>query len=117
MDQYPSSIYLAYKKYSDSYKSTIYYPVDDIYTVGAGTLNRSQYYYSMDISTFFQHVLNNTIDNEKWQIWINPITQLTNSYTGAVSYYVDNQIYCKATLNGPKSTRKPRIEITYTVLP
>lgn len=117
MDQYPSSIYLAYKKYSDSYKSTIYYPVDDIYTVGAGTLNRSQYYYSMDISTFFQHVLNNTIDNEKWQIWINPITQLTNSYTGAVSYYVDNQIYCKATLNGPKNTCKPRIEITYTVLP
>jgi len=117
MDQFPSSIYLAYKYYTEDYKSKIYYPVEDVYTVGAGTLNRSLFNYTLDISTFLQHVLNNTLDEEKWNTWITPITSVTSSYTGSSTYYVDSQIYSKATINGPNNTRKPHIEITYTLLP
>ncbi len=117
MEQFPSSIYLAYRYYAEDYKSKLYYPIDDIYSVGAGTLNRSLFYYSLDISTFLQHVLNNTLEDEEWYTWITPITQVSNSYTGSVTYYVDNQIYSKATINGASSTRRPKINITYSVLP
>ena len=117
MEQFPASVYLAYKYYADDYKSKMYYPIKDVYAVGAGTLNRSLFHYSMDISTFLQHVLNNTLEEEKWNTWITPITQVSNSYTGNVTYYIDNQIYSKATLNGASSTRRPKINITYSVLP
>lgn len=117
MEQFPASVYLAYKYYAEDYKSKMFYPIKDIYTVGAGSLNRSLFQYSMDISTFLQHVLNNTLEEEKWHTWITPITQVSNSYTGSVTYYVDNQIYSKATINGGLNTRKPKINITYSVLP
>ncbi|MCK9627761.1 MAG: DUF4270 domain-containing protein [Bacteroidales bacterium] len=117
MDQFPASVYLAYRYYSEDYESKMYYPINDIYSVGAGIVNRSLFHFSLDISTFLQHVLNNTLDEEKWYTWITPITQVSNSYTGSVTYYVDNQIYSKATINGASGTRKPKINITYSVLP
>jgi len=117
MGQFPSQVFLATKEVSTTYELPLYEPVNDISVQSSGLINRSLFYYSLDISTYLQKVLKGTFTGNSLKTWITPISQQTNSYTGAVSYYVDNLIYSKATLNSDKDARKPQIILTYAVLP
>jgi hypothetical protein len=118
MGQFPSQIFLSNRLASETYNDLpLYFPVSDINILSTGGINRSQFYYSLNISSYLQKVFNGKKSGEELKTWIAPITQYSNSYTGEVTYYVDNMIYCKATLNGQNDIRKPHIVMTYTVLP
>jgi hypothetical protein len=117
MGQFPSQIFLATKELSATYNLPLYEPVKDLTIQSSGIINRSLFYYSLDISTYLQKVLKGTYTGDSLKTWITPISQQTNSYTGTVSYFVDNLIYSKATLNSALDVRKPQIILTYAVLP
>lgn len=118
MGQFPSQIYLSTRKQSTTtYKLPLYEPVADVYVQSTGMNNRSLMYYSLDISGYLQKVFKGTLTGTSLQSWISPIAQQTNSYTGDVSYYIDNLVYSKATLNSANDTRKPQIILTYAVMP
>ncbi|MFA5849272.1 MAG: DUF4270 family protein [Bacteroidales bacterium] len=118
MGQFPSQIYLSTREQAaTTYKLPLYEPVSDIRVQSTGMNNRSLMYYSLDISGYLQKVFKGTLTGTSLQTWISPIAQETNSYTGDVSYYIDNLVYSKATLNGSNATRKPQIILTYAVMP
>jgi len=118
MGQFPSQIFLSTREQTDTtYNLPLYVPVSDINVLSSGLNNRSLMYYSMDISGYLQKLFKGTLTGTSLQTWISPIAQETNSYTGAVSYYIDNLVYSKATLNGTNDTRKPQIILTYAVMP
>jgi len=116
MEQFPSHIFLATKEISETYDLPLYQPLSDIKVQSTGLNNRSLLYYSLDISSYLQKVLKGTLTGISLNAWVTSIAQETNSYTGDVSYYVDNLVYCKATLNGNNDVRKPQIVITYAVM-
>ncbi|MFA6334641.1 MAG: DUF4270 family protein [Bacteroidales bacterium] len=117
VEQFPSQVFLATKELSDTYDLPLYQPVTDIYVQSTGFNNRSFFYYSLNISSYLQKVLKGTFTGSSLNAWITPIAQQTNSYTGDVTYYVDNMFYSKAKLNGNNDIRKPQIVITYAVMP
>jgi len=118
MGQFPSQIYLSTREQAaTTYKLPLYEPVSDIRVQSTGMNNRSLMYYSLDISGYLQKVFKGTLTGTSLQTWISPIAQETNSYTGDISYYIDNLVYSKATLNGANATRKPQIILTYAVMP
>jgi hypothetical protein len=117
MGQFPSQLFLATKEVSSSFDLPFYQPVSDIYIQSTGLNNRSQFYYTMDISAFLQKVLKGSLTGDGLKAWITPVASETNSYTGDISYYVDNLVYCKATLNGNNDTRRPQIILTYAIIP
>ncbi|MEN6618717.1 MAG: DUF4270 family protein [Rikenellaceae bacterium] len=117
VEQFPYQIFLTTREFSSSYNLPLYQPVSDISVQSTGLNNRSHLYYSLDISSYLQKVLTGTLTGTSLNAWIAPIAQETNSYTGTVSYYVDNLIYSKATLNSANDTRKPQIVLTYALMP
>jgi len=117
MEQFPSHIFLATKELSETYGLPLYQPLSDIKVQSTGLNNRSSFYYSLDISSYLQKVLKGTFAGTSLKTWVTSMSQETNTSTGDVSYYVDNLVYCKATLNGNNDVRKPQIVITYAVMP
>jgi hypothetical protein len=74
-------------------------------------------YYSLDISTYLQKIVQNKITGKSMQTWVAPILQQSDPYSGAVYYYIQNILYGKAILNGKGMTRKPVLVLTYAVMP
>lgn len=96
-----------------------YVLIDDVYTSGnsLGVMNRSLKEYSGDFSSYLQTLINkddSDIDSTQ-DIWFAPISSAEDSY-GNVYYNTDTQYYNFGYINGPKSERKPKIKILYTVL-
>lgn len=115
LKQFPTQIFLATRVENDDYDLPFYQPVTDAYYQNSGLNNRTFFYYSLDISSYLQKVLNGQNTGAMLNAWVTPIGQSKNSYTGDVSYYVDNLVYSKAKLNGNAAARKPKLVITYAV--
>ncbi|MCK9304194.1 MAG: DUF4270 family protein [Bacteroidales bacterium] len=118
MGQYPTQLFLSTRNNNSLFNNQPFYqPVSDINILTTGTNNRSKQYYSLNISSYIQKILTGKKTGKELKTWITPITQLSNSYTGEVSYLVDNVVYFKAKLNGNNDQRKPHLVMTYSVLP
>lgn len=118
MSQYPSQLFLSVRNANSLYNNLPFYqPVNDINIQSTGTINRSKQYYSLNISSYLQRILNGKNTGNNLKAWVTPITQVSNSYTGEVSFLVDNVVYYKARLNGNNDQRKPYLVMTYSVLP
>ncbi len=117
---YPSQIFLCTREErgSDENKTIMYNPIEDIsYYESNGFINRSLLYYSLDISSYLQRVLQGKYSGKSLETYLFPILKQSDYYSGAVYYYVQNTLYGKAVLNGRGVTRKPKLVLTYTVMP
>ncbi len=98
--------------------SLMYYsPVVDIYNENAGgSMNRSHWYYSFEITSYLQEVLKSDTLDAKDNLWIMPVYSVTSSTSSSSTYYVDNFTYRNTVLCGNLSDRPPYVRITYAVL-
>jgi hypothetical protein len=120
MTYYPSQLFLFTREKggTTTTPTVMYEPVDDIsYYESNGSINRSLLYYSLDISTYLQKIVQNKITGKSMQTWVAPILQQSDPYSGTVYYYIQNILYGKAILNGKGMTRKPVLVLTYAVMP
>jgi hypothetical protein len=117
---YPSQLFLCTREErgTGDKKTIIYDPLEDIsYYETNGSINRSLLYYSLDISSYLQRVLQGKHTGKSLETYLFPILKQSDYYSGAVYYYVQNTLYGKAVLNGRGMTRKPKLVLTYTVMP
>jgi hypothetical protein len=117
---YPSQLFLCTREErgTGDKKTIIYDPLEDIsYYETNGSINRSLLYYSLDISSYLQRVLQGKHTGKSLETYLFPILKQSDYYSGAVYYYVQNTLYGKAVLNGRGVTRKPKLVLTYTVMP
>jgi hypothetical protein len=117
---FPSQLFLSTREMNGTTANSIkiYDPLDDIsYFESNGAINRSLMYYSIDISSYLQKVLQGKITGKSLETYVAPILQQSDYYTGAVYYYVQNILYGKAVLNGKGMARNPKLILTYTVMP
>ncbi len=98
--------------------SLLYYsPVVDIYNQKAGgSMNRSHWHYSFEITSYLQKVLKSDTLDAKDNLWIMPVYSVTSSTSNSSTYYVDNFTYRNTVLCGNLSDRPPHVRITYAVL-
>lgn len=102
--------------------SYYYYPLSDVYSTSntAGTINRSLYYYSGQMSSTLQKIINadrSTIaSDKKYKMWLMPIVSTTSSYSSSTTFSLDATTYSIGQINGPANTNYPYIEIVYAVL-
>ena len=98
--------------------SLMYYsPVVDIYNENAGgSMNRSHWHYSFEITSYLQEVLKSDTLDAKDNLWIMPVYSVTSSTSSSSTYYVDNFTYRNTVLCGNLSDRPPYVRITYAVL-
>lgn len=116
LDQFPTQVFFCTR--SKKSAGIIYDPLSDLSaTTGNGNINRSLRYYSLDISSYLQKVIKGNQSPSNLQTYITPIYQTSDYYTGNVYYHVQNYLYSKATLNGNTSDRKPKLVLTYAILP
>lgn len=120
MIYFPSQLFLSIREMNGTTANSIkiYDPLDDIsYFESNGAINRSLMYYSIDISSYLQKVLQGKVTGKSLETFVMPILQKSDYYTGAVYYYVQNILYGKAVLNGRGVARNPKLILTYTVMP
>lgn len=115
---YPSQLFLASRNRTEGSSLIFYEPIDDLRFVETnGAINRSLKYYSLDISSYIQSLIKDNLTANKKEIFITPILQKTDYYSGTTYYFIQNILYSKAILNGNSSQRKPKLVITYATLP
>ncbi len=115
---YPSQLFLASRNKTEGSSLIFYEPIDDLsYVESNGAINRSHKYYSLDISNYLQSLIKGDITDNKKEIYITPILQKTDYYTGSTYYFIQNILYSKAILNGNSSDRRPKLVVTYATLP
>lgn len=118
LNYFPSQVFLCIRKDSTGSRNILYDPLDDLsYYTSNGSINRSQKYYSLDISSYLQKVLQGKFTGRSLQTYIAPILQSSDYYTGATNYYIQSTLYSKATLNGNASVNHPRLILTYSEMP
>lgn len=119
LNYYPSQLFICTREGKDTIGSRVLYePLEDLsYYTSNGSINRSLKYYSLDISSYLQKVLKGKYTGRALQGYVAPIFESSDYYTGAVYYYIQNTHYSKATLNGNGAVNRPRLILTYTVMP
>jgi len=94
---------------------TFYSPLNEIYYQNSGgTMNRSRWEYTFEITTYLQDLLNKDTITSRDNLWIMPTYVVSG--TSADTYYIDNATYRTMILNGNLSDRPPYVRITYAVL-
>ena len=118
LNYYPSQLFLATRETSDKDHLVLYEPVKDLSVYETnGTINRSLLYYSLDVSSYVQRMMQGKITGSTLQTWVTPVMQTSDFYSGVTTFYVQNLLYGKAILNGPAAARKPKLILTYAVMP
>lgn len=118
LNYFPEQLFLVSRQTSDKDHHTLYEPVNDIrYSDLNGSVNKSLKYYSLDVSSYIQKLIQGSHQSSLLKTWITPIYQTTDYYSGATFYYVQNVFYNKAILNGNGSARSPRLVLTYAIMP
>ncbi|HRW95514.1 MAG TPA: hypothetical protein P5167_06685 [Bacteroidales bacterium] len=114
-DNAPATLYPCKLMSNDS---LMYYsPITDIYNENAGgSMNRSHWHYSYEITSYLQKVLKSDTLDVKDNLWIMPVYSVSSSTSGSSTYYVDNFTYHNTVLCGNLSDRPPYVRITYAVL-
>jgi Domain of unknown function (DUF4270) len=117
--QYPSQLFLATRETEDLYEGPYYRLLPEISLVDdKGLNNRSKFYYSMNITSYLQSVLKGKLTKKnELEAYVVPAMSLTNSSTGETSYFFDNTAYSKGVFNGTAATRKPKLRISYAIIP
>ena len=123
---YPEYLYPAYREKDTS--SYIYYtPLDDVYSASntVGAINRSLSYYSGDISSRIQKMVNKDKTEilkewKKYAMWFCGVNSSTTTsyYTSesTTSYTLDRSRYFFGRINGPLHANYPTLHILYTIL-
>jgi len=118
LNYYPSQVFICTRTDSTGITTINYDPLDDIsYYTSNGLINRSFKYYSLDISSYLQKVLQNKLTGRSLQAYIAPIVQTSDYYTGVSYYYFQNTAYSKAILNGNGAINHPRLILSYSIMP
>ncbi|PKO96169.1 MAG: hypothetical protein CVU12_06330 [Bacteroidetes bacterium HGW-Bacteroidetes-7] len=118
LNYYPSQLFLASRETSDKDHLVLYEPVKDLSVYETnGTINRSLLYYSLDVSSYVQRIIQGKITGSALQTWVTPVMKTSDFYSGVTTFYVQNLLYGKAILNGPAAARKPKLILTYAVMP
>ena len=105
------------KAKSDSLKQ--YFPLPEVhYAANKGGVNRSLKYYSLDITSYCQSLIDMEVAEitPALDLWLAPMEGYIES-SGATSYFPDNRNFKRGFLNGPEAERKPELILTYTLLP
>lgn len=126
-DLAPASLYPCKKTVNDTL--TYYTVLGDIYNDNpGGTLNRTKWEYSFEITSHLQAMLKQTEPcTQKDNLWIMSTIKSESSSSSSyyyysyssgttTNYYVDNYSYKNVVLNGNLSSRPPYVRITYAVL-
>jgi hypothetical protein len=112
-DNAPATLYPCKLMSNDSLR--YYSPVVDIYNENAGgSMNRSHWHYSFEITSYLQEVLQSDTLDANDNLWIMPVYSVASSNSS--NYYVDNFTYRNTVLCGNLSDRPPYVRITYAVL-
>jgi Cu2+-containing amine oxidase len=119
---YPSMIFLNTREQNTN-KNKLYIPVSDIMEyqpkTGQSTmitnLNRSKELYSINISSYVQHLIKGDLTEEEKKAWIMADNLSTDSNGQPVGYFVDNLSFNKVTFFGPNDVKKPKLIITYAL--
>lgn len=95
-------------------------PLEEVYrTDNIGSINRSERFYSMDITVYLQQLMSTDAAevDRSMDLWIAPMSESSNSYYDSSVYYsIDNHNYNKIILNGPAAERRPTLTVTYGIL-
>lgn len=118
LNQYPATLFLSTRVLDTTTHLRYYQPISDMYIDGSdGAINRVNYEYRMNVTTYIQKLLNETHEDPYYlKAWIFPVYSQTNSYTSSTSYYVETTAYYRGILNGNLATRAPKLIMTYSIL-
>lgn len=115
---FPSQLFLATRETSDQDHLVLYEPVNDLSVFESnGSINRSLLYYTLDISSYVQRLIQGKITGSTLKTWITPVLKKSDFYSGVTTFHVQNLLYSKAILNGPAAGRNPKLILTYSVMP
>ncbi|MDD3273758.1 MAG: hypothetical protein PHV46_06900 [Bacteroidales bacterium] len=120
LSQYPPQIFLATKNSGDAYSNLPYYQLlsELNYSDDKGSINKSLLTYNLNITNYFQNLLKGRYSTRaELQTYLIPVASTSNSMTGELSYFVDNTVYYKGTINGNSAIRKPKLRLVYTIVP
>lgn len=118
LNYYPTQLFLCTRKDRANNKPITYEPIADIsYNAFNGSINRSLKYYSLNISSYLQKVIRGDYTGLDLQGYVAPIFENSDSQTGVSYFYIQNNLYSKAILNGNGVANHPRLILTYSVMP
>ena len=115
IDQYPLMLYPYVRNHSDT--TSYYLPINDVYAANAnGSINRSKYQYSMNITSYLQSLLKKEQVTEQDNTWLMETANYEDPNYGTISYLFSATTYPLATFKGTATDAKPVLKITYSVL-
>ena len=115
INQYPSVLYPFTRRHTDS--TSFYLPIDNVYASNAdGIINRSNYQYSMIITSFLQSLLKKEAITEQDNVWLMETIEYYDDNTGYRTFLYNTYSYPLATFKGVTSNAKPYLKITYSIL-
>lgn len=118
LNYFPSQVFLSTRETSDLDHLTLYEPVKDLGVFETnGSINRSLLFYSLDVSSYIQRMIQGKITGSTLKAWVTPVYKKSDFYSGVTTFHVQNLLYGKAILNGPAASRKPKLIVTYAVMP
>lgn len=93
-------------------------PLEGIAAAAGGYMDRNQEYYYCLITDYIQEMITREPADVKHtdDLWICPVYSLVNSSTYVTSYILDVSSYQRLILDGPASSRPPRLELVYGIL-
>ena len=119
---YPSMIFLN-TRHKDANNNKRYTPISDVseyqpqsgQSTAVNNINRSKELYSINISSYIQHLIKGSLTEEDKQAWVMPNDLATDSNGRPIGYFVDNVMYNKVVFFGPNDIKKPKLIITYAL--
>ena len=115
INQYPPRLYPYTRKLTDT--TAFYLPIDNIYMPNAdGTINRSKFHYSMNITSYLHSLLKKEEVTELDNTWLMETKTYEDQQYGITVHHFSSDTYPLALFKGTATDAKPIIKITYTVL-
>lgn len=120
MTKYPPSLYPCNRILDTAYNSMYFFPLDDVNDSGfnVGEMDRSLCQYAMDIPSYIQDMVtkNSSEIDESYDIWLMPLTSVTDSYSNTTTFSLDQNLYYTGHINGPAADRRPKLQLVYSVM-
>ena len=114
INKYPPVIYPYVRIFTDT--TAFYLPVDNIYLSNSdGSINRNNFNYSMNITSYLQSLLKKEEVTEKDNAWLMETTSYVDDYS-QTTFHFSSYTYPQALFKGVASDAKPILKLTYTVL-
>jgi len=118
INQYPLLLYPYTHTYTDT--TSNYQIIDNIYLAppdGNTNINRSKFYYSINITYYLQSLLKKETVTEQDNTWLmETASTVIDSYSGTSIYHFSSDTYPLALFQGSSSDAKPILKLTYAVL-